>query len=116
MIVYSQLTLVSLDALSCTEALPCVDVAHVGMAVTLACCKEKTKVEREREMCIVCVSEIMWLCTKSFVGVQTFFRTVLLKLGQATVEKQARGGLCGGKKLLKKFEEECNEETTEKEG
>ena len=41
MIVYSQLTLVSLDAFSGTEALPCVDMAHIGMAVTLACCKDK---------------------------------------------------------------------------
>lgn len=48
---YSQLTLVSLDALGGTEALPSVDVAHVGMAVALACWREKTKVEREREMC-----------------------------------------------------------------
>lgn len=42
--VYSQLTLVSLDAFGGTEALPWVDVAHVGMAVTLAGCKrQKTK-------------------------------------------------------------------------
>lgn len=45
MIVYSQLTLVSLDPLRGTEALPRVDVAHVGVAVTLARCREKTKVE-----------------------------------------------------------------------
>lgn len=38
---HSQLTLVTLDAFSGTEALPCVDVAHAGVAVTPACCKDK---------------------------------------------------------------------------
>lgn len=41
MVVYSQLTLVSLDALGSTEALPRVDVAHISMAVTLTRCGEK---------------------------------------------------------------------------
>lgn len=36
---HSQLTLVSLDALGGAEALPRVDVTHVGVAVALACCK-----------------------------------------------------------------------------
>lgn len=49
MSIYSQLTLISLDALSSTEALPSVDLAHAGMAVTLACCKEKTKVKGRME-------------------------------------------------------------------
>ncbi len=46
MVVHSQLTLVSFDALGGTEALPCVDVAHAGMAVTLASCKEKIKIDK----------------------------------------------------------------------
>lgn len=41
MIIYSQLTLVSLDALGGTEAFPRVDVAHVSMAVTLTHCRQK---------------------------------------------------------------------------
>lgn len=52
MIVYSQLTLVSLDTFGGAEALPRVDVTHVGVAVTLACWKKKkkrTNVRRERE-------------------------------------------------------------------
>lgn len=48
MMAHSQLTLVSLDALGGAEALPRVDVAHVGMAVTLAGCKGKK--ERGRDV------------------------------------------------------------------
>lgn len=40
---YLQLTLISLDAFSSAEALPCVDVADAGVAVTLTRCREKTK-------------------------------------------------------------------------
>ncbi len=57
--VYSQLTLVSLDALSGTEALPCVDMTYVGVAVTLACCKERQRLKEgdgERERCIKILS------------------------------------------------------------
>lgn len=42
---YSQLALVSLDPFRGAEALPRVGVAHVGVAVALARCRE----ERERE-------------------------------------------------------------------
>lgn len=45
---YSQLTLVPLDPLGGTEALPCVDVADVGVAVTLAHWREKTRIEEGR--------------------------------------------------------------------
>lgn len=51
-IVYSQLTLVALDALGGTETLPRVDMAHVGMAVTLTCCRDKGQGGEEREMCV----------------------------------------------------------------
>ena len=50
--VHSQLTLVSLDALCGAEALPCVGMAHAGVAITLACCKgNKKKRERRLETC-----------------------------------------------------------------
>jgi len=45
---YSQLTLVSLDPFGGAEALPGVDVAHVGMGVALARCVGGER-ERERE-------------------------------------------------------------------
>lgn len=41
--VYSQLTVISFDAFGGTVALPTVDVAHVGMVVTLAGCREQRK-------------------------------------------------------------------------
>lgn len=47
---HSQLTLISLDALGGTEALSCVDVANVGMAVTLACCKDKKRKRRSKDV------------------------------------------------------------------
>lgn len=40
---YSQLTVISFDAFGGTVALPAVDVAHVGMVVTLAGCREQRR-------------------------------------------------------------------------
>lgn len=40
---YSQLTVIPFDAFGGTVALPTVDVAHVGMVVALAGCREQRK-------------------------------------------------------------------------
>lgn len=42
---YSQLAVISFDAFGGAEALPSVDVAHAGVAVTLAGCREQRKVK-----------------------------------------------------------------------
>lgn len=49
MLVHLQLTLVSLDALGGTEAFSRADVAQIGVAVTLASCKARTKDETVRD-------------------------------------------------------------------
>lgn len=46
---YSQLTVISFDAFGGAETLPSVEMAHVGVVVTLAGCREQRKVKNVLE-------------------------------------------------------------------
>lgn len=66
-----QLTLVSLDALGSTEAFSRADMAQIGMAVTLAGCKAKTK-NKKQHMSLV---EILKLKLTIFESPLFFFKS-----------------------------------------